>query len=125
MRFAIIALVVTGIAGCGSNDQLSVSNGRVRGHVLAGPTCPVERPGDPACRPVPVAGVVRFMQGAGLAASARLDATGAFAVDLPVGKYTITVDTGTNGLPICTPVDVDAVANSDAIADVECDTGIR
>ncbi len=65
------------------------------------------------------------MQGAGLVASARLDATGAFAVDLPVGKYTITVDTGTNGLPICTPVDVDAVANSDAVVDVECDTGIR
>ncbi len=30
----------------------------VSGRVTAGPTCPVERPGDPACQPRPVAGAV-------------------------------------------------------------------
>ena len=37
----------------------------VTGTVLAGPTCPVARPGDPACAPQPVAARVRFEDATG------------------------------------------------------------
>ena len=132
MRCVIVVAALTLIGGCGSASSQSGTagpgggtTGRVSGHALAAPTCPVERPGDPNCQPRPVQGSVRFAQGGHVVSSNPIDATGAFAAELPVGTYTVTVDTGDNPFPVCTPVEVEVRADADAVVDISCDTGIR
>ena len=79
-----------------ASDGASISTFTVTGHVLAGPTCPVERiPPDPNCAPRPVSGaVVLFMNEDGLdAKSAVSAANGAFLLMLPRGTYTMVPQT--------------------------------
>ena len=125
MRCVIVVAAVLLIVGCGTTGPQSGSNGRVSGHVLAGPTCPVERPGDPGCRPKPVQGSVQFAQGEHLVRSVRIDAGGAFVAAIPAGTYTVTVDTGGNAFPVCAPVEVEVRPDAEAVAEISCDTGIR
>ena len=125
MRCVIVVAAVSLIVGCGTTSPRSGSNGRVSGHALAGPTCPVEQPGDPNCQPKPVQGSVQFAQGEHVVSSARIDASGAFAAEIPVGTYTVTVDTGDNAFPVCAPVEVEVRADAEAVAEISCDTGIR
>ena len=125
MRCAIVLAAVSLLVSCGTAGPQSGSNGRVTGHALAGPTCPVEQPGDPNCQPKPVQGSVEFAQGQHVVSSARIDASGAFAAEIPAGTYTVTVDTGDNAFPVCVPVEVEVRADADAVVDISCDTGIR
>jgi len=99
--------------------------GRVHGQALAGPTCPVERPGDSACDPRPVVGVVEFRSGDRVVSEAGIDAQGSFDADVPVGHYTITVDVGDEPFPSCRPIEVDVGDGTDTELRLECDTGIR
>ncbi len=57
---------------------------------LAGPTCPAERPGDPACAPRPVAATIELLapDGSGVAA-ARTAADGTATVEVPAGVYLV------------------------------------
>ena len=128
----IVVAALSLIGGCGAASSQSGTTGshtgatgRVSGHALAGPTCPVERPGDPNCQPRPVQGSVRFARGGHVVSSNPIDAAGAFAAEIPAGTYTVTVDTGENPFPVCTPVEVEVRANADAVVDISCDTGIR
>lgn len=125
MRCTIVMAAVSLIAGCGNANPTPSANGRVTGRVLSGPTCPVERPGDPNCQPKPVKGSVQFAQGDHLVDSVRIDADGAFAAEIPAGAYTVKVDTGANAFPECAPVDVEVDAGADAVVQITCDTGIR
>ena len=59
---------------------------------VAGPTCPVETPDDPACAPRPVGGAVIVVadgQGNGGVAKVELDDTGTAFIELPAGSYVI------------------------------------
>ena len=125
MRCLIVVAVVSLIVGCGAASPQSGSNGRVSGHALAGPTCPVEQPGDPNCQPKPVQGSVQFAQDEHVVSSVRIDASGAFAAEIPAGTYTVTVDTGDNAFPVCTPAEVEVRTDADAVVEISCDTGIR
>ena len=125
MHRVIVVAAVSLIVGCGTASPRSGSTGRVSGHALAGPTCPVEQPGDPNCQPKPVQGSVQFAQGEHVVSSVKIDADGAFAAEIPAGIYTITVDTGGNAFPVCAPVEVEVRADADAVAEISCDTGIR
>ena len=125
MRCVIVVAAVALIASCGSGSPNPASNGTVSGRALAGPTCPVERPGDPNCQPKPVQGSVQFAQDNHLVSSVRIDAGGGFAAEIPAGEYTVTVDTGGNAFPVCAPVEVEVRADADAVAEISCDTGIR
>ena len=125
MHCVIVVAAVSLIVGCGTASPQSGSNGRVSGHALAGPTCPVEQPGDPNCQPKPVQGNVQFAQGEQVVSSVRIDVSGSFAAEIPAGIYTITVDTGDNAFPVCAPVEVEVRADADAVAEISCDTGIR
>ncbi len=67
----------------GQPGTLSVS-------ALAGPTCPVERPGDPACAPRPVAATIEVIapNGTGVAA-AHTAADGSAELRVPAGVYVV------------------------------------
>lgn len=99
----------------------------VAGRVVAGPTCPVERPGDPACNARTVAGAVLVVTGAGGTEVARFttDASGLFRIGLQPGDYTLEPQPveGLMGTPGPMPF---TVANgSETYLDVSYDTGIR
>ncbi len=125
LRWGLALVVVAFCASCGSGSPVNVSNSRVSGHVLAGPTCPVEQPGDTDCEPMPVNGMVQFIQDGDVIDSVTTDSSGHFSIDIRVGSYTVIVDTGDNIFPICSPVEVEVLAHVDAEVDVFCDTGIR
>jgi hypothetical protein len=72
----------------------ALGEGDVVGHLLVGPTCPVERvddPCDPVARPEPVTLVALDVAGAEAARTVTL-ADGSFALDLPPGTYTLHAD---------------------------------
>lgn len=99
----------------------------ITGRATAGPICPVERPGDAACAPRPVAGaeiVVTDASGAEVGKVTTLP-DGSFALELPAGDYTVqgqSVD-GLMGAPDRLSVTVRVGALSDI--DLQYDTGIR
>ena len=94
---------------------------------VAGPTCPVETPDDPACAPRPVGGAVIVVsdgQGNGVA-EVELDDTGTVFIELPAGSYVIeavSVD-GFMGAPASQTATV--VAGGRTSVAFIFDTGIR
>ena len=98
----------------------------IGGIALAGPVCPVERPGDPACAPRPVAGATVVIRDAAgnEAATATTGGDGRYEVGLPPGRYTV------EGLPVeglmgnPAPVEVE-VGEGFVTVDLPYDTGIR
>jgi hypothetical protein len=99
----------------------------VGGQVTAGPTCPVERPGDPACVARPVANAVLVVTGADDSEVARFttDASGLFRIALPAGSYTLTPQpvAGLMGTPAPEPFTVSAGRLT--VVALGYDTGIR
>ncbi|HEX5014459.1 MAG TPA: carboxypeptidase-like regulatory domain-containing protein [Candidatus Limnocylindrales bacterium] len=98
----------------------------IQGHAMAGPTCPVARPNDPACADRPVAGATLVFLTAGGVEAARTmtDADGFYSVPLPPGPYTIEpqpVEGIMHGSP---PIPV-VVNDGVATVDIPFDTGIR
>jgi hypothetical protein len=99
----------------------------VAGRVAAGPTCPVEVPGDPSCNPRPVAGAVLVVTGAGGAEVARLttDATGLFRLGLLPGDYTLVPQPVEGLMGTAAPMPFTVTEGSETFLDVAYDTGIR
>ena len=112
----------------GSGDGFSAPPGviGIRGVATAGPVCPVVRPNDPACADRPVAGAaVHVFDATGLeVATLETDASGAFVVTLPPGRYRVQADPfeGLMGTPA--PIDVTVAATVTQIQLIY-DTGIR
>jgi hypothetical protein len=99
----------------------------ISGTVTAGPTCPVEQPGDPNCKPRPVPGasiVVRDATGS-IVATVQSDAAGQFSVGLPPGSYTVESQPVAGFMSAPSPISVTVIANSQSRADLQFDTGIR
>ena len=98
----------------------------IRGIASAGPVCPVVRPNDPACADRPVAGAaIHILDATGLeVATVETDATGAFVITLPAGRYRVQADAveGLMGTPA--PAEV-IVGTSQALVELQYDTGIR
>ena len=127
VRIALVSILALAVLGCGPAAPASTATGGVAGRVTAGPTCPVERPGDPACAPRIVAGAVLLVTGPGGAevAKATTDATGAFRVGLGPGDYVLVPQPveGLMGTAAAAPFTV--VDGSLTPLDVSYDTGIR
>ena len=123
----VLVAVAVLLAACApSPSPVASPAGGISGIALSGPTCPVERPGDPACAPRPVAGttiVIRDATGADVATIVT-DAAGRFHVALAAGAYTVVGQPveGLMGNPA--PLDVD-VAEGDVTVELSYDTGIR
>jgi len=96
----------------------------VHGAVLAGPTCPVQRQGDPSCADKPVPAHLVLQRGDGSTA-----ATGDAGND---GQFFIAVSGGTYALTATSPQAMRCATQSVTVSDghvtdvnVSCDTGIR
>lgn len=96
----------------------------VRGVVTAGPTCPVQHPGDPNCDDKPVPAHLELRRGDGsTAASGDAGSDGQFFITTPAGSYTLTA-TSPNAMRCASqPVTVSSGHVTDV--HVSCDTGIR
>jgi hypothetical protein len=106
----------TGTAAAGSG---------VRGTVSAGPTCPVERVGDP-CPPRPVQTGLQLRTGGGVVvATGASGGDGRFSIAAPAGSYTLETTPGSSPFPRCPTVQVTVSAGSYTPVDMTCDTGIR
>lgn len=102
--------------------------GTLVGDVVAGPTCPVEKAGNPCPpRPVPNRQVTIETSVGDVAATVTTDAQGHFTVHLPPGHYVVRVAIipGQVGLRQVTPGDVIIVAGQITSITIELDTGIR
>jgi hypothetical protein len=98
----------------------------VAGRVLAGPTCPIERPGDPACAPRPVVAIVDVTTTLGRRLRrVPTDRSGRFRIGLAPGVYVLTPSTGTRPFPIGKPSRVRVVAHRVTQVVLHMDTGIR
>ena len=121
---SLICLLLLVADGCSQSGGAEHSGSLVV-TVTAGPTCPVERVGDPACAPRPVEGARLRLDGSS-GMTVTTDASGtAREADIPVGAYRLVAQPvdGLMGTPA--PLRV-VIRRGDAthIA-VSYDTGIR
>lgn len=116
----------TGTGQSGGGGIAAYQSG-IKGTVMAGPTCPVERnPPDPACADRPLQTLVAVYRKSDLVhavAFAQSSAQGEFAFSLAPGEYT--VGAGESNLPRCnlTPATVGPAGYTTIV--ISCDTGIR
>ena len=126
LRLLLVALAALFAACAPGPSPIASPVGGISGIALAGPTCPVERPGDPACAPRPVAGATILIRNATAADIATIvtDAAGRFRVSLPPGHYTLLGQpvAGLMGDPA--PLDVE-IAKGQVAVELSYDTGIR
>jgi hypothetical protein len=124
--------VPSGVPGAGSSAGGTGGGGilpggtGIQGHVLAGPTCPVAKPNDPACadRPLADATIVVLTANGSEAGRTTTDATGFYAFNLPPGPYTIEPQAVQGMMRGSPPIPV-VVGNGVVTVDVPYDTGIR
>ena len=130
-RALLLVAIVLLVVACapGPTAPPAGSQVHVSGHVVAGPTCPVERiPPDPACAPRPVADatvrIIGTTTGA-MVVEAVTDADGAYAVEVPPGSYRLEGGAGMPGIGPPAPVPFTAVEGVPMTVDLPVDTGIR
>jgi carboxypeptidase family protein len=115
----------SGPSGAAGTPEPAFATG-IRGVALAGPTCPVERPGDSACAPRPVAGAtIHVVASDGVeVATLTTDQAGRFAIQLEPGSYRLVADDAVGTMHPPAPIEV-RVSGSVVDVQVSYDTGIR
>ncbi len=123
----MICLFALGLTGC-AGPAASSGKVAVSGRAVAGPTCPVERPGDPACAPRTVAGatlVVTTSNGAEVGRT-RTAEDGTFTLLLPEGDLTLVPRPVEGLMGTAEPIPlVVRLASPPPPVEVRYDTGIR
>jgi hypothetical protein len=138
--FGLAAVVVlTACAQVGGDSGASTpapSASGVRGHVVAGPTCPVESTTSP-CPPRPVQADVEVVElgapsrgtsgggGSWVIATAHSDADGRFSIGLAPGRYAVRAVPPPGPMQAARPVDVEVLAGAFTEVTLTIDTGIR
>ncbi len=99
----------------------------VGGRVTGGPTCPVERPGDPACAARLVAGAMLVVKAAGGTEIARFttDESGFYRIALPPGEYTLEASPVEGFMSGPAPQPFTVADGALTVLDLSYDTGIR
>lgn len=98
----------------------------VRGIVLAGPTCPVERPNESACvRPISGATILALDSAGGEAGRTVSDSTGSYFLRLPPGTYEIVPQAVPGLMGVAAAARVTVTAGAALQLDLRYDTGIR
>ncbi len=126
---AVLAAVCGVVAGCPATTSIpgNLDSG-ISGIILAGPQCPVVRPGDPNCADKPLAATVIVRSAAtGLQVTQfTAQSDGTFHVPLPPGNYELDPQPGLPaGLPSANPQSVQVQAGQFTDVTIEYDTGIR
>jgi Carboxypeptidase regulatory-like domain len=121
----VLVLVVPLAAGCASSSNGAAGGAQgIRGTVVLGPMCPVERVESP-CPDRPMAATVVVSVGSGRrVASVRSGSDGSFSVPLAAGRYVLTA-TGAGAMRFAKPVEVTVRAGTWTRAVVQVDSGIR
>ncbi len=112
-----------------TKSNVNIGEGVIKGKVLLGPTCPVERiPPDPNCAEKPYQTKIQVIAVGSLKSSpyAVVDsnANGEYTVTLPVGEYALQ-PVGGKMLPRCETKNVSIKSNETQEINLFCDTGIR
>jgi hypothetical protein len=114
---------------CEFADCPAISLSGIKGVVLLGPMCPVERiPPDPQCADRPYKTVLVATQGvtSQIVKQFNSDVNGNFSVDLPPGEYTIGSADTASYFSHCSSQDAIKVENNKFTNTIiNCDTGIR
>lgn len=110
----------------GTGGILSYDSG-IRGTVMLGPTCPVERiPPDLACADKPYKTPVTIFRASDMTRAFILtqsDVNGVFSATMPPGEYVL--GAGQSNLPRCNRTQVTVLPASFTSTTIFCDTGIR
>lgn len=125
-EFAACPGVSTTTQSGGGGGILPYKSG-IKGVVLLGPTCPVQKnPPDPACADKPYGTTisVTHLGSTAVFATAQSDKAGMFQLSLPPGTYTVSAKGGAT-LPRCASQDVTVGPTSYVQVTISCDTGIR
>ena len=108
-------------------SPIGMSGPGIGGTTVAGPVCPVETIGDPACAPRPVAdATIVVLDGSGTEVARTVSGVdGAFYVAVAAGDYTVTAE-AVDGL-MGTPEPTTVAVSEGAVVQVQLgyDTGIR
>jgi hypothetical protein len=117
----------TGNDGADPSQGILPYDSGVRGTVMVGPTCPVERmPPDPNCADKPFQTLVTIFRANDLTHAFVLtqsDANGRFSAALPPGDYVL--GAGEAALPDCDNPTVSVEPRGYASVVISCDSGIR
>jgi hypothetical protein len=120
----VIWLLLLVADGCGQSVSAQHS-GSLIVTVTAGPTCPVERVGDPACAPRPVKGARLRLHGSS-ELTITTDASGtAVEAAVPVGPYRLVAQPVDGLMGIPAPLRVVITGGDATHVTVSYDTGIR
>ena len=113
--------------GGGGGSILPYTSG-IRGTIMLGPTCPVERdPPDPNCADKPYKTQVAIYRASDLAhaiVQTQSDAQGKFETSLPPGQYSVGVGERTS-MPSCPSTAVAVAPDVYTSVVINCDSGIR
>jgi hypothetical protein len=120
---ALAAVLLVAAAVSVTFASARVSSG-VRGRVLYGPTCPVERPGENCTRPYQTWVAARREPGGRLAARVRSSREGYFAARLSPGRYVL-VAQGARPFPRSVPQTVTVRPGRYTTVTLTVDSGIR
>jgi hypothetical protein len=119
---APLAAALVLLVGC-DRHAADAPSAAIRGNVVAGPTCPVQREGSP-CPPRPWTGSVEATDEDGRSYSATTTNDGSFSLSVPPGSYTVVAVTG-SGLPRGVPQTVTLSTGAQQTITLVVDTGIR
>jgi hypothetical protein len=130
---AVVVLVLALVSACNPGASPSTSGTvmplvgtGVRGVVLAGPTCPVERPGESSCvRAVSGATVLALDASGREVGRAVSDTSGAYFLRLAPGTYGIVPQPVAGLMGVAAETSVTVPDGAPIQLDLEYDTGIR
>lgn len=125
-RLLMVGLLATLLAACGPSSASVPPGTGIHGTVTLGPTCPVEKVGEPPCvTPYAATLVITSAEDDSVVARVSSGPDGAFSVDVPPGDYVIVPQPGGDPYPTGTPVEVTVEAGAYTEIEVSYDSGIR
>lgn len=128
-RIGAVSALAIALTACGgppatADPSRSHVDSGIRGRVLLGPTCPVQRPGQTCVRPYQATITVRVAATRRLVARVHSRADGRFSVRLAPGNYLLVPQTG-RPFPRASPQTTTVVAHRFTSVVISYDTGIR
>lgn len=119
------------LAACNTSDQTSsqqvgtTGKNGIEGTVTIGPTCPVQRLGDPSCDDRPYQGIIHVSgTNKNQVAKIQADINGKFKLELEPGNYTLEPQVF-SVYPRASNQDVTVVAGAFTTVNIQYDSGIR